>query len=619
MRVANTGRGVLRRSGAAAQDDASPERLEAWPGSFDDLPPFCGAVQAPGVQVIIVGVAHRDGGVSGLAARQVIEKFDPDLCLVELDRLRFSRLIAARRGLPWPYAPVRRGASEASLEQTVRGALGTSLDVASRASSSGFFEDDEEGGDEFFQAFEAAELQSAFCFPGDMPVSSAFDAFQGAVSRGLADPGQLWKGVRASFRAVGGPVSRQECIRGSTGSMGVSFLAAILADGGARSGPFMRSGALGLILGLLVSLVLGSEDVTQQENIPGWMLDATDFAITTIGAIFVIVGLSAWALSFLQQRDEHMVGQLVSGIQLLERMRSPISVPAQDLPMWCRWVKWSWAAFAPPPTEYGTQELSIEMIARARSASSTVSSDRGSTGSGILPRRFRLWPCVLPVCPLPASLPTEWNLGFDGGQQEAWLPVFTVKRPLVDGATRCLSLFEPRFLALIDDLVARGASAPGLTVAVVHISHGSERPLRLRGEEEGGSELQPPLAVEVDALLDAHVRIAEVEHLCEAVGEDGQRRWRMEIRGTSRQLPIRRLSLSCDPRGALWAAPGNNELAGEELASSIADSTCSGGVSSCGGGDEAPATIRVVAVVGLLHVNGIARRMQLALQDFPSR
>ncbi|CAE7918924.1 unnamed protein product, partial [Symbiodinium sp. KB8] len=71
------------------------------------LPPYCGRLQTSKLDVLIIGVAHRDDGTSGEAARRMIKDFEPQICLVELDQQRFSRLLAFRQGLPWPYAPLR--------------------------------------------------------------------------------------------------------------------------------------------------------------------------------------------------------------------------------------------------------------------------------------------------------------------------------------------------------------------------------------------------------------------------------------------------------------------------------------------------------------------------------
>jgi len=169
--------------GGSSSMDGSVSSV-AWPENHE-LPPFCGAVCSTNAEILVIGVAHRDEGVSGRAARKLIEKFEPDFCLVELDRQRFSRLVAARRNLPWVYAPVR-GAQfrPAPIVATLRETVFSVLGFASRIVGL----EDEGGGDEFFAAFEAAEQHGAFVIPGDVAVSQAIDSLVTSIRRGLADP-----------------------------------------------------------------------------------------------------------------------------------------------------------------------------------------------------------------------------------------------------------------------------------------------------------------------------------------------------------------------------------------------------------------------------------------------
>eukprot|EP00930_Biecheleria_cincta_P093758 TRINITY_DN84307_c0_g1_i1.p1 TRINITY_DN84307_c0_g1~~TRINITY_DN84307_c0_g1_i1.p1 ORF type:complete len:227 (-),score=26.55 TRINITY_DN84307_c0_g1_i1:734-1342(-) len=183
------------------------------------------------------------------------------------------------------------------------------------------------------------------------------------------------------------------------------------------------------------------------------------------------------------------------------------------------------------------------------------------------------------------------------------LPVFTTKRPLREGDLRKLSLFEPHFLKMFDRLADAGRCAPGLELITVHARHGSERPIRYLPQVPGD---EPALVVEVDAVLAGESRVACVESIKEASGEDGLRRWRLEVRGTSRTLKTRCLSLVSDEFGALWSELLNaTETDPSEEAIPMQE--------EMDGGSRRP--VRCVAVVGLNHVNGMVDSLARSLSE----
>ncbi|CAJ1338226.1 unnamed protein product, partial [Effrenium voratum] len=182
------------------------------------------------------------------------------------------------------------------------------------------------------------------------------------------------------------------------------------------------------------------------------------------------------------------------------------------------------------------------------------------------------------------------------------LPLFTVRRPLAEGEVRNFSLFEPRFLRLFDQLKEAGQARNGLRLAVAYAPYGVEQPLGLwcQGHLPAPllAEELPPLAVQVEVILDSQVRIVEVETIAEGLGEDQRRRWRLQVRGTSELLPTSGCGIFSDELGALWT----NGRLDRGLEPS-----------------EAQQRQRVVAVVGLMHVNSMLQQLQTTLEDGASK
>lgn len=566
----------------------------AWPENHE-LPPFCGAVCSTNAEILVIGVAHRDEGVSGRAARKLIEKFEPDFCLVELDRQRFSRLVAARRNLPWVYAPVR-GAQfrPAPIVATLRETVFSVLGFASRIVGL----EDEGGGDEFFAAFEAAEQHGAFVIPGDVAVSQAIDSLVTSIRRGLADPvGHIISGTATLLRANGGTLWRPDILDiADTRSWGIAVPLALASEGGGRLLPLVRSSLVGLLVAGTLSILLGIFKTTEEELIPSLDLFSADGFASIIGLlVFILLGgliVSAFALSFLRGRDEHMVNELWTALETAHLLsQNEQCVEEEDIackPLWCRWGKKSYVAFAPSPSDDGKQEVDTSKY--NSSAINSFISQPGAHSHG---------PMRVPMRSRPSSVPREWPGPSCGNTElsghDAWLPLFTLRRPLEEGQVRRLSLFEPRFLSLIDDLASAGVAHPGLRLAVVHARHGSERPSNLQ-QDNSGAGPQPPLAVDVDAILEGHGQVVEVVRIQEGKGEDNQRRWRLEVKATANTFCLREVELASDELGVLWAAPH----------SSSAPNTTGGHLlTTC---TNRP--IRCVAVVGLLHVNGMVQGLR---------
>ncbi|CAE8725744.1 unnamed protein product, partial [Polarella glacialis] len=419
------------------------------------------------------------------------------------------------------------------------------------------------------------------------------------------------------------PIAESRSVRG----VGVAVPTALVSDGGGRLMPLARAGFAGTVVASITALLLGGDPTTDTiKGLQRWdAVGILDWLITFLGAVLAMVMCSSFCISFLRSRDEYMVSQLFSLGGLVQRMRQPNKKPA-----WCKWTKGTWAGVAPAPCVDGTQELSAETLAiaaLARTNAAAVDSNAGtsSRSSGLF--------SILPVRKRPLSLPRSWrnpppqdpplptttiqttntnntttNINSDNTNTPGnWMPLFTVRRPLLEGDARQLSLFEPRFLHLMDELKDAGAVAHGLQLAVVHAPHGTELPtglLQLEQEQQQQQEQlegfrsppQPPLAVEVDAVLEEEVRIVDVERLWEDMGEDGLRRWRLEIRGTGLTIPTDSCCISSDELGALWVEPGSR-------AAGVSDRK-----------DDPQVRTRCVAVVGLLHVNGIVNGMKRELE-----
>lgn len=620
-KVSSRADGCTSYMGAKGEEDFVPLDLEAE--GIDGLPSFCGAVVSPQAEVLIIGVSHSDDGESGRAARRLIELFDPDVCLLELDRQRFSRLVAARRGLPWAYAPQRGAAflpepGTAAAREAVFMGLGAASRAAGVPEGSG---EEDGGGDEFFAAFEAAETLGAFVVLGDLPVSRTLDGAVAAFRRGLGDPvGQLVAGSSTLLRAVGGLVGRPVLPSGRVSwARGVAVPQALAADGGKRAGPLLRSvcvgGAVAAGLRFLINF-FGSGPITAGglEHDRGRIeaIGALNIVILALGLALIAMSLSAFALAFLRERDTEMVATLASAIKIVGQRQASEAGGCEvasalsntfDQHIWCKWRKKSSATDSP-----SFRESNGVLVELPRSPPRN--------------RKRAMRPLHVPVRAMPFSLPVATSEA-ESGTRTAWLPIFTAKRPLAEGELRRLSLFEPRFLRLVDALIKAGGRAPDLVLGVVHARHGSERPQQFLGANAPGSAsvtFEPVLEVEVDALLEGQARVARIERMWEAVGEDGQRRWRLEVRGVGQRVSLHACDLSCDDLGALWVSPAapatvfKASSAGHDKVSD--DSAHSDDVKN---EQHQPRAVRGVAVVGLLHVNGVARALQRELaQEAPA-
>jgi len=210
---------------------------------------------------------------------------------------------------------------------------------------------------------------------------------------------------------------------------------------------------------------------------------------------------------------------------------------------------------------------------------------------------------------LSVSPGLRWDPVQDVSALHGHVPLFTARRTLEDGEVRRLSLFEPRFLRLADSLAASGADTSSFIIAMVHTLHGSERPAHVAewstvGESNDSAGLS--LAVEVDVLLSGTARLARVQAMREAYGEDGRRRWRVSVQGTSQQLCLCDCQVVSDDLGALWVARKRScrdapEQHCEHVAGTNQDM------------NKGQSRLRCVAVVGLLHVNGIVQGLSQQL------
>ncbi|CAK0886663.1 unnamed protein product [Prorocentrum cordatum] len=521
-------------------------RCPRWAAVAAAPPPYCGRLRCERAEVLVIG------------------EFGADVCLVELDNLRFSRLA------------------------------------------------DEDAGDEFYQAFVAADGRGALVVPGDVAVSSALDGLVTSFRRGLAEPlGHLSAGLGYLACAVGLAARPDSPATSPLQSRGIFVPAALVADGPERTAPLVRAVAVGACVAALLDLMLKAGADSGASG-PGSAeaSGAQDISIITVLLLVLVFtpGLlvSAFSLSFLRSRDEAMALKVLTALGLRERLerRPAVTGAPPGQPLWCRWVKKTWAAFAPPPSTDGRQLVPDSALGDGERASGATAeaAPPGRGAAAEVQSAAALRPLALPTRPRPDCPPTTAWLTAGDGAEGAWAPLFTVRRPLAEGETRRLSLFEPRFLALLDSLRDLGSTRRGLRLAVVFAPLGSERPLALEQAPTSEAGLRPPLSVEVDAVLEGRGRVVEVETVCEALGEDGQRRWRLEVRGTSQTFCTRSCALASDELGALWAAPpGQSAGAVAELRPQAA------------GGPATADPVRCVVVVGLLHVNGVVRSLSRLL------
>ncbi|CAK9092386.1 unnamed protein product [Durusdinium trenchii] len=324
------------------------------------LPPYCGLVRSEELEVLIIGVAHFDGGISGQSARKMIQDFRPKLCLVELDQQRFSRLLASRRGLPWPYLPLRGAKYQPSpVVQKMREVLFSGLELAQNIVGN----KETGGGDEFYEAFLAAESQGAIVVPGDLQITNALDSLVQAIRQGFTQPFQhIAAGSTAFFRALGGFI-RPAYGGHAANATGIAMPMALLADGGWRALPLARATAVGFVVVNALSFLIGGNGM--ETNIEGLqrmdLQGLADVAIALFGLVVALIMGSSYMLSFLESRDLHMAARLLQVADLMENQKVSGLVH-------CRWLKSSWAATAAEPKPDGTQVLPPEVLAQAEQA-----------------------------------------------------------------------------------------------------------------------------------------------------------------------------------------------------------------------------------------------------------
>lgn len=592
---------VGEKPDAASSRPADEQGLDCiWPQG-EGLPAFCGAVSSPQADTLVIGVAHSDGGVSSRAVQQLIQQFEPHICLVELDRQRFSRLIAAKRNLPFAYAPPRGSQFRPNLIiTTVRQGLFNMLGLASQVAVTA-----DDGGSEFFTAFQAAEDCGAFVVPGDMPVAEALDGFSASFRRGLADPLRHIASGFVAFKNAGGGVTQRPHSSTSSGwACGTAVPVALAAENGGRTGPLVRSTALGLgfalglnyLLGVIVSSHTETLEQLQEPTAVSGLGNLLLGLVLLIGAVAV----SAFSHALLQKRDEHMVAQLKAAVYNVHSLRGEIqqagvdrqaastTLMMQPAPVWLRWVKQSLSTW-----QRGKQAAQERGIAEATLNCNTRNSEQ--VHPSIMPNGLHK-PQMLPVI---SGL--RWRPEQDASSLHGYVPLFTAKRTLDDGEVRRLSLFEPRFLRLVDSMATSAADNSSFILAIVHTLHGSERPAHVTDwSTPGGNDAmsESPLTVEVDALVSGTARLARVQVMKEAQGEDGRRRWRLSVQGTSQQLRLCDCQVVSDDLGALWAARKAPEQNCKPVTSAKQDI------------DGGQTRLRSVAVVGLLHVNGIVQGLR---------
>jgi len=600
---------LLHRAPKIGVAQRAQTQFERQTAESEELEAFCGRVDAEDMEVLLIGVAHRDGGVSERAARRLVERYQPDVCMVELDQVRFSWLLSSRRSLPHSYVPFRKEQQQSqpgAMQRAARQAAFAGLDTFSRAAGVS-----EGGGDEFVAAFEAAEAGGALVVPGDLPVARSLGGIAAVVKEGMWSPlQQLAEGFEVFCRAVG-VAGRPAFEFGGVSAVGVSFVDALLCEDGGRSGPLVRSAMVGVVLVLILNAVMGSGSPESmpiiEEGVGQMLYNAASFLSFVLG----LLGASGFAEVVWRTRDEAMAQVMTKSLKAVSRLQSVADSPkGTPGPLWCRWRKWSQTD--PRTFSCSASVQNEELAAKAFEAEGGVGLD--GAGSSALKRGVEIKPLHLPSVTRPQSRPGE-----------AWMPVFTAKRPLGESEYRVLSLFEPRYLALVDDLMAAAgvtssAELVGVRLALVHALVGSERPSEVRAPREdadadrGGDsgslpwEKWPQLGIDVDAVLQESLRVAEIVSVAESTGVDGRRRCRIRVRGTEQTLVTRCCDLQADDLGALWLKPGSQDTV-----------PLAGGGSPVPGASPVRRKVRGVAVVGLLHVNGIARYLTQKLAASPAQ
>lgn len=572
-------------------------RLKAVAADLEEeLPLFCGSVSSPHGEILVVGVTHRDGGVSGRAVRRVIERFDPDVCFLELDQYRFSRLIADGRRTSTQLVPGRKRAESSLVQQPLLRLI--SLGIGAFSQLAGITNDE----NEFFEAFESAEACGALILPGDMSARSLLDGLGRAVGSGLGNPlAQIVSGARIMIEAYGGLIERPSWLDGPVRAQGIAVPAALLADGAGRAGPIVRFSLAWNAVGFLGTLILLAQ-------VPGAIelgrldaslldIDALDAALVFTSLVFGGIVLSAFAVAALRDRDDAMAVQILDALALFSQLRGETirsgrndgdkgedgvdacehANPSKVELVWCRWTKLDWPVGCAVPV---------------------ITKGVGSVEQTSLTHKLAQ-PDRLPLCEMSLLLGDERGQWAGSGliSLGPQLPLLELPQGLAVGETREITLSEPRVQDLMLAMAAADGKGQTFYVGIVHMLCGSERPLGQASSESAGA-----LGVEVDMVLDSSVRVAEAE-LVSYTEEAGEHpRWTVRLLGCESRLDLRGsgLTLSCNEVGLLWA-----RLEFEALASAPS----SRGLDRRDSGRKA----RCVAVVGLLHVNGLVRNLQRSL------
>merc|ERR1712129_275679 len=305
--------------------------------------------------------------------------------------------------------------------------------------------------------------------------------------------------------------------------------------------------------------------------------------------------------ALLQKRDEHMVAQLIAAranVQSLRGETLQAGAVREATPVWLRWVKQSLSALQLPATfEQAAQETGIAEAQQNCNTQKNMQVHPSIMPSGLHKPRM---PSVIPGL--------HWHPVQDASALHGYVPLFTARRTLEDGEVRRLSFFEPRFLRLADSLAASATDPCSFIIAMVHTLHGSERPAHVTEWSTPGESNDMtgrPLAVEVDALLSGTARLARVQVMRKARGEDGRRRWRVSVQGTPQQLHLCDCQVVSDDLGALWVARKHPDRHASEQCEIIAGTNQDV--------NSGQVRLRCVAVVGLLHVNGIVQGLSQQL------
>mmetsp|Transcript_25573 Transcript_25573/g.70575 ORF Transcript_25573/g.70575 Transcript_25573/m.70575 type:complete len:300 (+) Transcript_25573:835-1734(+) len=176
------------------------------------------------------------------------------------------------------------------------------------------------------------------------------------------------------------------------------------------------------------------------------------------------------------------------------------------------------------------------------------------------------------------------------------VPFFPLRRPIAEGEVRRLNLFEPRWLALMDEL--GGGSSEGLPGATLGCLHALNK---CYYEEEEQSSRKVDVVVRRIA---RRVRVLDCEEGTRPV--TGNRRLVVHIVGED-EVQVDEHTLRGHPAGFLVGAVFPMTDQSSESASNAAAANEGRGDDAAAKGAEA-GDASVVCVVGLAHANGVLKR-----------